>query len=136
MDEDLQQLVWQRADSHCEYCQFPARYAYLPFQIDHIIAQKHQGETVDGNLALSCYYCNSYKGPNIAGIDPLTEQIEPLYHPRRDRWGEHFSWNGPTLIGRTPSGRATIEVLRINHPDAVAVRQLLLEQGESLHREE
>jgi len=50
-------------------------------------------------------------------------------HPRRDRWREHFRWDGPVLEGRTPIGRAPIETLRINHKDALAVRQSLLEEG-------
>jgi 5-methylcytosine-specific restriction endonuclease McrA len=56
MDSQLRQLVWQRASSRCEYCQFPAQFAEAPFQIDHIIAQKHGGETNAENLALACYY--------------------------------------------------------------------------------
>jgi len=54
MDAELRQLVWQRALSRCEYCQVPADVALLPFQIDHIIAEKHNGLTVAENLALAC----------------------------------------------------------------------------------
>lgn len=54
MDAELRQLVWQRASSRCEYCHVPADVALLPFQIDHIIAEKHGGLTVADNLALSC----------------------------------------------------------------------------------
>ena len=32
----------------------------------HIIAKKHGGAIESSNLALSCFYCNSAKGPNIA----------------------------------------------------------------------
>ncbi|MFW6171656.1 MAG: HNH endonuclease [Planctomycetota bacterium] len=41
----------------------------LPFQIDHIIAQQHHGETGPDNLALSGLRCNSHKGPNLSGYD-------------------------------------------------------------------
>jgi hypothetical protein len=78
---------------------------------------------------LTCFYCNSLKGPNIAGVDPRSGQIVRLYHPRRDIWGRHFRWEGPLLVGRTASGRATIAVLAINNPDAVAFRQALIEEG-------
>jgi len=54
MEVTLQQLVWQRAQHRCEYCQCPADVSLLPFQIDHIIAEKHGGPTVAENLALSC----------------------------------------------------------------------------------
>src|SRR5271157_492106 len=98
MDRQLAKLVWQRAGARCEYCQLPQSCSRLPFEIDHIIARKHGGETVASNLALACFYCNSFKGPNIAGLDPQSRKMIPLYHPRRHKWSRHFRWNGPTLI--------------------------------------
>jgi hypothetical protein len=132
MQDGLRELVWQRANRRCEYCGFPAEWAYQPFQIDHIIAEKHDGQTVADNLALACFDCNSYKGPNIAGLDPVTDELSRLYHPRRDRWRDHFVWDGPRLIGRTAIGRTTIRVLQINNPDALNVRGLLLAVGDNL----
>ncbi len=90
MDRELEQLVWQRANSHCEYCRLPAL-EWLRFQIDHVIAEKHHGRTEEGNLALSCFHCNSFKGPNISGVDPLTGKITRPFHPRRDAWDKHFN---------------------------------------------
>jgi len=81
------------------------------------------------NLALSCFFCNTFKGPNLAGVDPDTGEVTKLFHPRRDRWPDHFRWNGPVLEGRTAVGRTTIEVLRINRADAIAVRRSLMEEG-------
>ena len=52
-----------------------------------------------------------------------------LFHPRNDRWADHFQWDGPLLRGRSRIGRATIIVLAINAPDAVAERELLGEMG-------
>jgi hypothetical protein len=52
-----------------------------------------------------------------------------LFHPRQDVWEQHFAWNGPWMVARTPAGRATIQALRLNRPDAVAVRQLLMQEG-------
>jgi hypothetical protein len=101
----------------------------LRFQIDHVIAQKHRGPTVESNLALSCFWCNAYKGPNIAGIDPKTRQIVPLFNPRTDRWTVHFRWDGPLLVGISAAARATIEVLEINHPVRVALRESLIAEG-------
>ena len=49
------------------------------FEIDHVIARKHDGATAAGNLCLSCYYCNSFKGSDLASID--REQIVPLVAP-------------------------------------------------------
>ena len=85
MDRSLQELVWRRAGGVCEYCRLPSVLAPVPFQIDHVVAQQHGGETVEANLALACLRCNTHKGPNIAGIDPVTRRIVPLFHPRTQR---------------------------------------------------
>lgn len=126
MDRATIDLVWRRADGCCEYCQFPSQYTELPFEIDHIIAKKHHGQTVADNLALSFFYCNSYKGPNIAGIDIQTGNTVVLFHPRKDNWNQHFQWEGPRLAGVSSVGRATIDVLRINHLDAIRVRESMI----------
>jgi hypothetical protein len=127
MDPSLQDLVWLRAESRCEYCQFPADLALLPFQIDHIIAEKHGGTTVSDHLALSCERCNSHKGPNIAGY--LDGRHVRLFNPRRDCWSDHFAWNGPYLVGKTDIGTVTIDVLAINLRYRVAIRTALIEEG-------
>ena len=101
----------------------------LLFQIDHIIARKHGGETIAANLALSCYFCNSYKGPNIASLDPDSGRLVRLFHPRKDRWTDHFAWDGPILVGQTAIARATILVLWMNHPLVVETRRLLIADG-------
>jgi HNH endonuclease len=129
MDQSLRDQVWRRANAVCEYCHLPQQFDVLPFQVDHIIASKHHGPTTADNLALSCFDCNIHKGPNIAGIDPLTGEITPLFHPRRDHWNEHFEWDGAVLIGRTRIGRATVDVLQINLHDRQEQRRLLLEAG-------
>jgi hypothetical protein len=74
-------------------------------------------------------HCNKHKGPNIAGIDVTSGRIVPLFHPRKQVWSRHFVWDGPFLTGRTQSGRATIHVLAINHPNFVAFRAELLGEG-------
>jgi hypothetical protein len=130
MDAALASEVRERAGHACEYCRMPeAFYPTLPFPIDHIIARQHGGLTIPENLALSCLHENTHKGSNIAGIDPLTGRITRLFNPRRDKWSRHFRWEGPYLVGKTSVGRTTIVVLAMNHPDAVAVRQSLTEEG-------
>jgi HNH endonuclease len=122
-------LVWQRAGGCCEYCRLPQAASHIPFEIDHVRPRKHRGPTVAGNLALSCVYCNGYKGPNLSGIDPATGKLTKLFHPRRHQWRYHFRYAGGTLTGRTAIGRTTIEVLRINLPNRVAIRDVLIEDG-------
>jgi hypothetical protein len=129
MDAALIRLVWQRADSRCEYCRMGQEFDRLPFEIDHIIARKHQGPTVAGNLCLSCFYCNSFKGSDISSLDPLTRKLTPLFNPRRHKWATHFRWEGPVLIGRTPIGRVTVALLHINDDYRVELREGLIVEG-------
>lgn len=126
---DLERRVRERAKAQCEYCRLPQAFYRLSFAVDHIIARQHRGKTQSSNLAFACPRCNLSKGPNIAGIDPETNQLTPLFHPRRDRWADHFRWRGPRLIGLTPVGRVTINVLAINHRNAVNVRRELIADG-------
>ncbi len=93
--------VQKRAGHNCEYCGLPQSAFPLPFQIDHIRAEKHGGETVEENLALACTHCNRHKGPNIAGFDLETGRIVRLFNPRTDLWEQHFEASGPRLPGRT-----------------------------------
>ena len=94
MNQQLVRLVWERAANRCEYCRMPHPQFRLPFQIDHVMARKHAGETDAENLALACFHCNRFKGPNIAGRDPLTGDLVRLFDPRRDRWSDHFVLEG------------------------------------------
>lgn len=127
MKSSLRRQVWRRASGTCEYCQMPSQFYRAPFQIDHIIAEQHGGQTVFSNLALACFHCNLGKGPNIAGKDPATRRMTRLFHPRQDHWEDHFRWHGARLIGRTPIGRTTIQVLDINHIAYVLVRKALID---------
>jgi hypothetical protein len=125
----LERDVRRRAAGRCEYCLFPESASELPFHIDHIIAEKHGGQSESENLAWACFSCNMRKGPNIAGLDPETGELTPLYNPRVDSWSHHFEWDGVWLRGTTTIGRATIAVLDMNHADAVAVREALRDEG-------
>ena len=129
MNAALERLVWQRAKSRCEYCQLPQAFSPLPHAIDHIIARQHHGPTQAENLALACFFCNSYKGPNISGLNPKTGRRVRLFNPRKDRWAVHFQWRGPILGGRTHTGSVTIALLEINRFEAVEFRQYLIREG-------
>ena len=129
MRESLARAVRKRARDRCEYCRLTQEFDPIPFEIDHIIARKHGGSTSLDNLAFSCLHCNVHKGPNIAGIDPVSNKIVPLFHPRRHVWSRHFLWNGPILVGRTAAGRATVSVLSINDHKFVIMRRALVEAG-------
>lgn len=120
-------LVEQRARTLCEYCQLAQEYSVLPHQIDHVRATKHHGPNTMENTCWACAQCNAAKGPNVAGYDPETGVLVPLFNPRADVWIEHFFWRGGFLVGQTAVGRATIDVLRINDSDCVEQREVLIE---------
>ena len=107
----------------------PQEYDGFTHEIDHVIARKHRGLTVADNLVLACFPCNNHKGPNIAGLDPLTGRMAALFNPRRQNWQRHFRWDGPLLVGRTAIGRTTVAVLEVNLLDRVLLRQALLDEG-------
>ena len=103
MDRALEELVWRRARSRCEYCRTPQAFDEFRHQVDHVIALKHGGPTTAGNLALACFPCNSHKGPNLTGIDPVTKKLTKLFNPRRHKWERHFRWAGIVWLARRPS---------------------------------
>ena len=129
MPKSLRARIWERAQGRCEYCRLPQDLTTLPHEIDHIRARKHGGPTTLQNTCLACAGCNAAKGPNAAGYDPETDALTPLFNPRKDRWEDHFAWEGPVLRGKTAVGRATVEVLRINSPLRVQHRRWLLAAG-------
>lgn len=115
MDAATRDLVRSRAVEACEYCRLPQSALPLAtFHIEHIIARQHGGTDDPGNLALACHHCNLRKGPNLTGVDPTSGQVERLFHPRLDRWEDHFALEGVAIRGTTPTGRATARTLAMN----------------------
>jgi hypothetical protein len=55
-----------------------------------------------------------------------------LFHPRQDDWDVHFEWEGSYIRGKTPIGRATVDLLQMNMPEALEIREALIANGESL----
>lgn len=115
--------VRERAGDRCEYCQLRQEDSPLAaLHVEHIIARAHGGTDNIDNLALACIDCNLHKGTNLTGIDPQTDELTELFHPRRHRWQDHFRWDAIYLRGRTPIGRATVRVLHMNSEDQLALR--------------
>ena len=101
----------------------------MTHHVEHIIARQHGGSEGADNLALACHRCNLRKGPNLTGIDPWTGDVAPLFHPRRDRWEEHFLLRGVYLEGITPIGRVTVRVLAMNDARRLELRAELHAHG-------
>jgi hypothetical protein len=126
MDDALRQSVRRRAGERCEFCHLPQSGHEERFSIDHVVPRKHRGGDLAENLAFSCLRCNLHKGTDLSGIDPGTHSVVALFNPRQQRWREHFRWKGPILVGITPTGRATVELLRMNVAERVRLREALL----------
>ncbi len=126
MDATTRDLVRRRADNRCEYCLLPQAHSELTHHIEHIVAKQHGGSDDAGNLALACHRCNLRKGPNLTGVDPLSGDLVPLFHPRRDQWAEHFLLRGVRIMGITPIGRATVHVLAMNDARRLELRSEIL----------
>jgi 5-methylcytosine-specific restriction endonuclease McrA len=126
----VRQFVRIRANKQCEYCHRPDVYSVVSFHVDHIIPTKqHDGSSDEENLAWSCVHCNISKSVNIAGYDPLTKQLTPLFNPRTQQWDEHFQLNEATIEGMTPVGCVTVKILNMNEQEMVAARQSLIDKG-------
>jgi hypothetical protein len=126
MDAAVRNLIRERAGNRCEYCLLGQEYSDLTHHIEHIVAKQHGGSDDVDNLALACHRCNLCKGPNLSGVDPRSGEMVPLFHPRRDRWLEHFVSRGPRIEGLTTVGRATVHVLGMNDIRRLECRELQL----------
>lgn len=124
----IERLVKIRARHRCEYCQSPAAISSAPFSLDHIYPHSLGGASDEGNLALSCSFCNSAKGDRTCAIDPETSADIALFHPRRQSWSEHFRWSSDFLdiIALTPTGRATLAALGLNRAELRNLRRVLV----------
>jgi len=131
--ETLRYLVGERAGGRCEYCRLHEDDTFFTHEVDHIYAEKHGGPTVEWNLCIACADCNRNKGSDICSLDPETGDVVALFHPRRDRWSEHFRLSDTGVIELlTAHGRVTARLLRINRLDVVADRARLIALGRYL----
>ncbi|NUM45824.1 MAG: HNH endonuclease [Anaerolineales bacterium] len=123
----LRQLTEERAQYRCEYCLVHKEDAILPHEPDHVISEQHGGKTELENLAFACFHCNRNKGPNLTSIDPETGHITPIFNPRQELWESHFHLVGAFIEPLTSTARATINLLKLNLPERLAIRQELIE---------
>ena len=129
---ELRQQVTERAEGSCEYCRSQAaRYAKQPCSVEHIIPRANGGLSMLENLALACEGCNNHKYDKVEAPDPVSGEIVPPYHPRRDRWDVHCAWSDDftLIVGLTPIGRATVTTLFLNREGVVNLRRLLCAIG-------
>ena len=126
----LRRQIIERAHNCCEYCRMGEADRPIDFAIDHVIAEKHGGETGVHNLCLSCYWCNSYKGSDLSSVDWTADgQIVPLFNPRQQVWDDHFKLDGARIQPLTATGRVTVFLLRLNAAERLDERELLIALG-------
>ena len=110
--------IARRAGHRCEYCLAPEELTNFRISVDHVVPRAAAPELLadPDNLALSCLSYNLFKADRTHGINSPTDEHVELFHPRRHRWSDHFTWSddGLEIIGRTATGRATVAVLRMN----------------------
>jgi hypothetical protein len=123
--EARRRRVRATARNRCGYCHSPQQYTMGLLEIEHIIPRAKGGSNDESNLWLSCSLCNRYKGSQVTGIDPQTNEAIALFNPRTHVWSEHFQWSldGVYIVGITPTGRATVAALQLNNELAAEVRR-------------
>ena len=129
--EALRAAVRERAKACCEYCLTTEALSGIRCQADHIVPRSLGGLATLENLCLACVACNGHKHARIYAIDPESGTEVALFHPRQQQWHEHFFWSadGTEIIGKTPTGRATITALKMNDPLIVGARSLWAGMG-------
>ena len=124
--EQVRAKVARRAGHRCEYCLIHENDAGFPHQVDHVVSRKHGGTSAFNNLAYACILCNRYKGSDVASINPKTGEAVRLFHPRQDRWTDHFRLDADFIEPLTDAGSATVRLLRLNAAERLAERRLLM----------
>lgn len=124
--------VIERAQGCCEYCLCQVDFATQSFSVEHIVAVNHGGTNMLDNLALACQGCNNHKYTKREKVDSVDGTVVPLYHPRQQKWHDHFRWSEDftVIIGVTATGRVTIEALKMNRPGVMNLRRVLYTLGE------
>jgi hypothetical protein len=124
---ELRRAVISRAERLCEYCLIHEDDTFFGCQVDHIIAEKHGGETSFANLAMACTNCNRAKGSDIGTL--VNGVLVRFFSPRSDIWAEHFALahDGITIIAKSEIGQATTKILAMNTAERLLEREMLCE---------
>jgi hypothetical protein len=127
---DLRRLIVARADGICEYCLIAEEDTFFGCEVDHIISEKHGGNTAEDNLAYACVYCNKWKGSDVGSIHWETNTFIRFFNPRTDNWADHFNLKGFLIDALTPIGAVTARILAFNSGERMLERKMLQEMGQ------
>jgi hypothetical protein len=120
----LRQFVRERAGHRCEFCRVHSALQCATFHIDHVRPVSRGGTDEAENLAFACPTCNLSKSNRQTLTDPDTGDAVPLFNPRRDRWSEHFRFEGYTILGLTAIGRAMVAGFQLNSSQYILIRSV------------
>jgi hypothetical protein len=124
LPEELRIRIDEADRGRCQYCLTTEDNSGIRLTYDHIIPRSKGGATSFENVCLACSACNEHKGGATLALDGVTGEVVPLFHPRAQRWSDHFAWSADATFveGLTATGRATLIALRMNHPRIVVAR--------------
>lgn len=132
ISKSLDERIRAAAKHRCGYCLSPQHLVMARLEIEHLVPRAKGGPSDESNLWLSCSLCNAAKQDRVSAIDPESANEVPLFNPRTQIWSEHFEWSpdGLRIIGRTPTGRATMTLLHLNtDPVRLIVRSYWIQAG-------
>ena len=128
---ELRRQISADAKGICGYCRSRDRLLGIELEVEHLIPESKEGATVRDNLWMACRRCNLYKTDRGDAVDPKSGDTVLLFNPRADEWESHFKWvdDSIRILGLTKRARATVEVLKMNHPFICAAREVWVQCG-------
>ncbi|MHC5540062.1 HNH endonuclease [Singulisphaera rosea] len=90
---EVSRLVEQRAEGRCEYCKMHQEPQGATYHVEHIHPRSRGGDSNINNPAWRRPGCNLRKSDRVEMLDPISTEIVPLFHPRKNDWTEHFIWD-------------------------------------------
>jgi 5-methylcytosine-specific restriction endonuclease McrA len=91
---------------------------YIPESLRREVIEREQDR---------CEYCRVHQHDRFFVHE--IDHIYALFHPRRNRWSEHFRILDGILEPLTSNGRVTARLLHFNEPDAIDRRRSLIDSG-------
>ncbi|MEA5421081.1 HNH endonuclease [Spirulina sp. CCNP1310] len=129
--DPLRQQIAKRDGDRCCYCLTTAVNSGVAMTCDHIQPISKGGSTTSENLCLACSACNLFKSYSTEALDVVSGETAPLFNPIKQSWSDHFVWSADKtqVEGITPTGRVTVNTLRMNRIIIVLARQRWVSVG-------
>ena len=73
--------------------------------------------------------CEDTAAIDIGSLDPDSNTLISLFHPRTQQWSDHFQLDGVHIIGLTAEGRTTVTFLQLNTVERLIERAAWIRVG-------